>query len=188
MQEWVEEGGAGAGRLRAVGRVQHVLQRLTNKEGKASAEQAPAAPGGAVGSVADWWTVPLPAEAVTMLEGAVAVGEGGGVAREQVVCGVAYEARGCWWQSQVSAVAAGLVAEGDEDDGAMGLGVGGARVGERRVRVRLPAERKVLGSVEVQLLLTRTQGEKQRRQARQQVLGCVAISDAMGVATGVAMA
>lgn len=149
LQEATDEGDEGKGRLGAVGRV---LQRLTQKRG--------AGDGSAVHEAddvksSDWWTVALTSDVVKSLEAAVAVGDGEGSSGQSVTSAVVYEARGCWWQTQVSAEAAGVL--GDGADEGLGIGLGQAVGGKRRVRVRLPWQRPLLACVDLQLLLTRTQ-------------------------------
>jgi hypothetical protein len=148
LENGAEEGGEGRGGLRAVGRV---LQLLTQKKG--AGEGAVHEEDGAGGT--DWWTVPLAADVVKGLEAAVEAEEGRGTGGKHVESAVVYEARGCWWQTQVSAEAAGVLGGGAEEG--MGMGVGLGIAGERRVRVRLPPERQLLATVDVQLILTRTQ-------------------------------
>ena len=148
LQNGTEEGGEGRAGLKAVGRV---LQLLTKKKG--ASEGAMHEEDGAGGT--DWWTVPLAGDVIKGLEAAVEVEDGRGSGGKHVESAAVYEARGCWWQTQVSAEAAGVLGGGAEEG--MGIRVGLGVAGERRVRVRLPPERQLLATVDVQLTLTRTQ-------------------------------
>jgi len=151
----------GGGGLRAVGRV---FQRLTRRKVAADEDEW----GDKQGLGADWWTVALPDNLVKDIEASVMAGESrcGAEGRTSVV----FEARGCWWETEVSAEVAGVDGKRGNDEMVVGMGAGGVR----EVRVRLPWERKCLGSVDVQLLHTRTQQEKQllesRRQAEEKIL------------------